>query len=177
MRFKKYLKEAKKGKIFYMGKDIDVQYEVEKWTNNSFRVRLIEPKNPDYFGFIEKNKREWNAEIKRSRDGITTRQSGIWNKKNDAVEEILNDLYNLLPVRSKVNESPKMGAIWGTGPDMRRYPKTGWSKDFIGQGAPTKGNGFANSTENYYDRLDPRNVKKRKKSWLTGWSKFLQGAN
>ena len=72
-----------------------------------------------------------------------------------------------------------MGVIFGQGPDIRRHPKTGFSRDFMlsrERGlTPKNGSGFANTIDHYLDLLDPRARKlKKKPKWLTVNSRLLR---
>ena len=74
--------------------------------------------------------------------------------------------FRIIPQVQETN----LGVIFGQGPEVRAYPKTGMSRDFLlsrERGlTPKDDGGFANTVDNYYDPLDPRNKsKKKKKSW------------
>ena len=62
-----------------------------------------------------------------------------------------------------LKESPKMGVIFGQGPDIRSTSKTEFSKDYLLSKErnliPKNSSGFVNTLANYYDPLDPKHKK------------------
>lgn len=70
-----------------------------------------------------------------------------------------------------LKESPKIGVIFGQGPDIRSTPKTGFSKDYLSSRERNlthkNSSGFANTIANYFDPLDPKHKKTFRKPNLS----------
>ncbi len=60
--------------------------ERKHWHGSCYRYTV--ETNPELFGQIHKQGREWHAEIRVSSTGTIRRYAGIWKTRRDAEEEV-----------------------------------------------------------------------------------------
>ena len=144
MRFKKYLKEI-------------------KWQRRQLR------KGKPYWVYDK-------YEITKEPDG-TFKMVDISQMTGNKPKEI-GTFDSLKKAKESINEysggTPVSQVMYGAyGGELRRAAKTGHSRDYTGSSGKNI-SGIAAPIEVYYDELDPRNIKKRKKrNFLTMYNRMM----
>lgn len=150
MRFKKYLKERRSS--------MTKHFKVPK----GMTVKKV---HSDKKGDVWLNKKHKAGNI----FGKSKYKISSWFQNNEVV------IAKLKKINEYSGGSPVSQLMYGAyGAETRRAPKTGVSRDYLGGKGGKNISGTAAPIEVYYDPLDPRNRKKRKKrNFLTMHNRMM----